>query len=134
MSHWRVPMAPRCTGSPPSLLAYPTTMESLWTSRPTCSVLSFFIADLRSHGQCQRALGGSDLAEANPRVETEVSLSPRQSLCLGRNRATNDEIRCVSGNQRGRVRDIAAQPGPGGRRAPADHARVVRVPRPKIRA
>src|SRR5437867_5995060 len=82
MSHWRVPMAPRCTGSPPSLLAYAATIESLWTSRPTYSVLSFFIADLRSHGQCQRALCGSDLAEANPRVETEVSLSPRQSLCL----------------------------------------------------
>src|SRR5437867_8696910 len=82
MSHWRVPMAPRCTGSPPSLLAYAATMESLWRSRPTYSVLSFFIADLRSHGQCQRALCGSDLAEANPRVEAEVSLSPRQSLCL----------------------------------------------------
>src|SRR6266542_2288543 len=82
MSHWRVPIAPRCTGSPPSLLAYAATMESLWRSRPTYSVLSFFIADLRSHGQCQKALCGSDLAEANPRVEAEVSLSPRQSLCL----------------------------------------------------
>src|SRR5881296_1115786 len=90
MSHWRVPMAPRCTGSPPSLLAYAATIESLWTSRPTYSVLSFFIADLRSHGQCQRALCGSDLAEANPRVETEVSLSPRQSLCLEGNAWTSD--------------------------------------------
>ena len=46
------------------------------------TVLKFFIADLRSRGERQRAFGGSDLTEANPRVETKVSLFPRQSLCL----------------------------------------------------
>jgi len=34
-------------------------------------------------GECQRAFCGSDLTEANPRSETEVSLFDRQSLCVG---------------------------------------------------
>src|SRR5436309_2857134 len=39
---------------------------------------------------CRRTGGhhGSDLTEANPRVETEVSLFDRQSLCLGGRRTS----------------------------------------------
>lgn len=55
-------------------------------------------------------------------------------ISVRQKREANDESCCVSVNQSDRLRDLAAQPGSGGRRTPAGHAGMVCVAGPRVRA